>query len=82
MQFALLVTSYHPRLLPGCAASPLPSIRRRIPAAYGRNRIVSFLNEVRNSAANCGSLFWMYEFGNHVYASYVPPMRLNVYGAV
>src|SRR5437660_307237 len=44
--------------------------------------MVSFLYEVRNSAANCGSLFWMNEFGNQVYASTVPPMLPNVYGAV
>jgi len=43
---------------------------------------VSFLIAVRNSAANCGSLFWINEFGNQVYASTVLPTLLKVYGAV
>ncbi len=70
-QFAALVTANQapllPPPLPGYLFSFTPLMKRLMRCVYGRNRTVSPLNEVRNSAANCGSLFWMNELGNHVY---------------
>src|SRR5579884_805667 len=57
-------------------------MKRLIRCVYGRNSTVSFLIDVRSSAASVGSLFWMNEFGNQVYAWTTCPIFENVYGAV
>jgi hypothetical protein len=77
-----VVTAFQGPPLPGYLFSLTPLMKRLIRCVYGRNSTVSPLNDVRNSAANWGSLFWMNEFGNQVYAGMTLPIWPNVYGAV